>query len=78
LNYKKAELEHLKAEVQKAIASLDTNKLPTGDSVAIARVNLSEVLTSNGWPADIAANDAGTAVAEIQHQLWSQKLEDQR
>ena len=70
MELQKAELEQLKADVQKALKELDEQKKPSKENILIARASLADILKINGWTSEMANTDAEKAVLQIQNTLW--------
>ena len=70
LEMQRTELEILQREVQQAVNMLKREQPPDKGSRQIARANLAQVLSINGYPTDIARADADKTVETIIQQYW--------
>lgn len=71
----KAELQHLKAEVQQLLERVEKETKPNNELIFVAKKKVVHVLMVNGWPSDIAEQDTENILIKIGRQIWTEKHE---
>jgi hypothetical protein len=70
LELTQTELNRLKNEVENLLRKLERGKPPTDAESLTAQDTIAVVLEVNGWPSDLASEDAKQIVVKLVNRLW--------